>query len=104
LVYSFDTSAILEGWRRSYPPDIFSSLWTKIDQLIDDGVVIASDEVRVELEKKADEVFAWAKERSQMFIPPTIEIQEAVVEILSEFPTLVDSGRNAHKQTLLLSR
>ena len=92
--YSIDTSAILECWVRWYPPDVFPSLWTKIDQLIDDGVLIASDEVKEELSKKDDEVFDWAKKRSRMFVPLTTEIQKAAAEILSKFDRLVDSRKD----------
>lgn len=89
--YSFDTSAILEGWRRSYPPDLFPSLWAKIEQSIDDGILVASEEVMEDLGKKADDVLAWAKERRRMFQPLTEDIQKAASEILMEFERLVDS-------------
>jgi hypothetical protein len=31
--YSIDTSAILDGWRRHYPPDVFPPLWTSLEEL-----------------------------------------------------------------------
>ena len=61
--YSLDTSAILNAWQRNYPPDLFPTLWRNIEGLIDAGVLIASEEVQVELEKKDDEVHEWAKQR-----------------------------------------
>lgn len=94
LQYSIDTSALLDAWVRWYPPDIFSRLWENIDALIDEGNLIASEEVLVELEKKDDDVYSWAKERSHIFQPITEDIQIAVTEILKGFPTLVDSRRD----------
>jgi hypothetical protein len=34
LKYSLDTSAILEAWRRRYPPDVFPVVWRRIEDLI----------------------------------------------------------------------
>lgn len=91
--YSFDTCAFVEGWDRSYPPDLFPSLWAKIEQLIDAGILVASEEVMEELGKKNDDVLAWAKERRHMFRPLTEEIQKVASEILlqEKFARLVDS-------------
>ena len=89
--YSFDTSAFLEAWVRSYPPDLFPSLWAKIEQLIDAGTLVASEEVMEDLRKKDDDVLAWAKEQRHMFRPLTEEIQKAASEILMEFERLADS-------------
>lgn len=40
--YSIDTSAILDGWRRHYPPDVFPGLWTRMEGLIVAGHLRAS--------------------------------------------------------------
>ena len=94
MQYSIDTSALLDAWVRWYPPDIFSRLWENIDALIEEGNLIASEEVFVELEKKEDDVYSWAKERNHIFQPITEDIQNAVTEILINFPTLVDSRKD----------
>ena len=52
MKYSIDTSSILTGWRRTYPPDIFPTLWEKLDELIAEQILIATEEVLHELEKK----------------------------------------------------
>jgi hypothetical protein len=92
--YSLDTSAILNAWRRHYPPDVFPSLWQKIDELIRRGVLIASEEVLVELERKDDEVYRWVQERSQMFVAIDGSVQQVVRQILGAYPRLVDTRRN----------
>ena len=94
MQYSIDTSALLDAWVRWYPPDIFLRLWENIDGLIAEGNLIATEEVLVELKKKEDDVFSWAKERNQIFYPITEDIQNEVTEILKIFPTLVDSRKD----------
>jgi hypothetical protein len=68
LGYSIYTSAIIEGWTRDFPPDVFPYVWVKIEELIDKGVLLASEEVLVELERKHDKVYEWACKRKQMFV------------------------------------
>ena len=94
MQYSFDTSALLDAWRRWYPPDIFSKLWENLDGLIAEKNLIATEEVLVELEKKDDDVFNWAKSRQEIFYPITEDIQKAATDILSIFPTLVDTRKD----------
>ena len=97
MVYSIDTSALLDGWNRYYPCDVFPSLWDRFDDLIEAGELIASEEVLVELERKDDEVYRWAKKRPGMFVPLDIDIQLMAKRILSTYEKLVDTraGRTA---------
>lgn len=92
-----DTSAILDGWRRYYPPDVFPGVWDRLDELIHDGSLRATEEVLVELERKDDEVHAWARKREQLFVPIDDRIQDMVTEILAIHERLLDtrSGRSA---------
>ena len=92
--YSFDTSAILNPWRRHYPLETFPSLWNRLDELIDAGDIIASEEVLEELRRKDDEVHQWALERRQMFIPLYPDIQQSVINILTNHPRLIDNRKN----------
>jgi hypothetical protein len=92
--YSLDTSALLNAWRRNYPPDLFPTLWDNIDGLVASGTLIASEEVLIELEKKDDEVFAWAEQHANMFIPIDGQIQQLVCTILQSYPRLIDNRTN----------
>jgi hypothetical protein len=93
-IYSIDTSALVHGWRRAYPPKRFSALWAKIDELIEQGRLVASIEVLHELEKKDDDVFAWAKERkATLFREIDEDVQGAVVFLMQTYPKLVDTGK-----------
>ena len=94
MKYSIDTSAILDGWRRYYPPDIFPPIWTKLDELIGQGMLIASEEVLFELERKDDEVYDWARQRQHIFRPINEEIQTAVSDILRQHKKLIDQRKD----------
>ena len=92
--YCFDTSVFINAWNRDYPKDVFASLWSKLETMIDDGKIIAPEDVRIELERKDDEVYAWAIQRSFMFVPIDVSVQNAVLEILKRFPRLVDTRKS----------
>lgn len=97
MPFCVDTSAWLDGWQRYYPPDVFPSLWTKLDELIAAGEIVSSEEVYVELERKADDLHDWVKARKQMLIPLTAQVQELALELLREYPRLVDTLRGRSK-------
>ncbi len=94
MKYSVDTSALLHCWIRHYPPDVFPALWDKLDELAGRGVLIASEEVLIELERKDDGIYQWAAGRAQMFIPTDEEIQRAVRSVLESHPKLIDERKN----------
>lgn len=97
MPYCVDTSGWLDGWQRHYPPDVFPSLWTKIDGLVNSGDILSSEEVYLELKKKSDELHDWIQGRKQMLVPLDEPIQLKAVALLSEFPRLVDTLRGRSK-------
>ena len=95
MKYSIDTSAILDGWQRYYPPDVIPGLWEKLEELIDKGDLIATEEVLIELKKKEGDVaYKWAKKHDQMFIPIDSKIQIEVTKILGSHRKLIDTRKN----------
>jgi Domain of unknown function (DUF4411) len=94
LKYSIDTSALMDGWIRYWPPDVFPAVWQQIETLIETGDLAATEEVLVELEKKDDELHEWAKQRSGLFLPLEEAIQIAAAEILRDHEKLVDTRTN----------
>lgn len=90
MQYSIDTSALMDAWSRWYPPDLFPSLWGRLEQSTDDQQIVASEEVRNELERKDDDLFAWVSSRPKMFLELDDYTQVAASEILGEFPKMVD--------------
>ncbi len=95
--YSFDTSTCLNGRRDLLPPEVFTSLWANIEELIAAGGIQAVDVVKDELTKRDDEVSAWAKSQNRLFVPLDAEIQRATREVLASHPKLMGrgQGRNA---------
>lgn len=96
MPYSIDTSGLLDGWARWYPSDVFPSFWGQIEDAIARGVIVATDDVREELERKADDLWEWAKAQPALFIPMDAAVQQSAREILARFPKLVDerAGRS----------
>ena len=93
MTYCFDTSVFINARQRDYPPDVFPTVWNNIEQLIRNLHILAPEEVRVELERKDDEVLKWALERAYMFIPIDAAIQLAVTDILRQYPRLIDTRK-----------
>ena len=91
--YSIDTSALLEAWRRQYPPDVIPALWDGLDNLIRSGDLRATEEVLHELERKDDDVFEWARSRSDFFVEIDAAIQTAVQAILRNHRKLLDTRK-----------
>jgi hypothetical protein len=92
--YSIDTSAILDGWRRYYPREIFPGLWDRLEALIRAGHLRATEEVLRELEKRDDDVLAWASKQDGFSIPIDDDIQDDVSAILRDHPKLIDTRKN----------
>ena len=90
-MYSIDTSALLEGWVRVYPPDHFPAVWERIEELINNGEFLASQTVLWDLEKKSDELYKWCTENEEMFVPIDDDVQEIMRDIMANYPKLVDT-------------
>lgn len=91
--FSIDTSALLDGWARWYPPDVFPSVWEQMEASIRIGDIIATDDVREELERKADDLHAWCVAIEPLFIPLDADVQRGAREVLAQFPKLLDERR-----------
>ena len=72
------------------PPSSFPGLWIRIEELIQQGDLRATEEVLHELEKRDDEVLEWAKAQDGFFVLIDQPIQTEVASVLSGFPQLVD--------------
>jgi hypothetical protein len=85
--YIFDSGPFIG--LKSYPVDIFSTLWNNFSQMIDSATIISSSEVLRELEDYDDEIAVWAKTNKKVFIKPSLEEQQLVRRILARHPDLV---------------
>jgi predicted nuclease of predicted toxin-antitoxin system len=92
MKYSIDTSAILEGYNRLYPPDVFPKLWDNLEGIVQSGKLRATEMVLVELDRKDDEVKKWAKSQKEMFLQVDEKIQEYIAKIMGKYPRIVAEG------------
>lgn len=90
-MYSFDTSVFMDWQARYYPPDIFTSMVTKIEGLITDGSCSAVQLVKEEIDAVGTpELRAWVKKNPSLFAPldPLVQVEAASIE--SRYPDLMD--------------
>lgn len=92
--YVLDTSVLIHAWNRAYPLDVFPSFWRHFETHVENGTLISSIEVKIELERKDDELFAWIKQWSYMFIEIDNAVQDRVIELMAAYPKFVDERTN----------
>lgn len=93
--YSVDTSAMIDGLERYYPPDVFPAVWVKVDELVDAGRFLISEEVYKEACVKDVVTKAWCEEREEKIVVSTDnEIAKEVGRITSSYyPQMAATGR-----------
>ena len=93
--YSIDTSSLIEGFRNLYPYEVFPTLWNEhLPGLVESGDLRATDEVRIELKRRDDELLQWVADYADDFFVEIDEtVQNEVISILSDHRELVHVGR-----------
>lgn len=97
VVYSVDTSALIDGLERYYPESNFPALWRKIDELVIDARFLISEEVWEEIKQKDEIVKVWAEPRlKDIMVETDSAIARETKILLKKFPRLVMNlkGRN----------
>lgn len=98
MIYSVDTSALVDAWRRWYPPDTHPSLWVNIDAVAQEGRLFISDMVLEELYERDDELASWCDEREPFLCQPSDDaVQEVLREVINAHPNLgatIPGGKN----------
>jgi hypothetical protein len=84
--YCIDTCALIDLWRRYYPPDIFPGLWEDIEKLVKQRLLVAPREVLEELKGVDDELLEWARNHDDMFLDLNDDQLREVRAILKDFP------------------
>jgi hypothetical protein len=94
-LYVFDTSAWITI-DRDTPRDIYETVWARIDDAIEKGVIRSPDEVFSELEQGVDDLGRYLKSRAGLFVPLEDDLQVSLSEVMDQCPTLSDpeSTRN----------
>jgi Domain of unknown function (DUF4411) len=98
VLYSIDTSALIDGLERYYPPARFPSLWSRVDELITAGRFLLSEEVWGEVQTKDAAARDWCDKhkKEQLVVPTDASVARAVVDVNRASPRLVMNlkGRN----------
>lgn len=103
-MYIIDACALIDAAKHyMLNKRTFSSVWEKLEELIRDGVLISSIEVKDEV--KDEDIAEWLLRNSNMFIPLTEEVQKETTKILRDYPTLIKltSKGNSNADPFLLA-
>lgn len=71
--YSFDTNIYISIWRDHYPPDRFKNLYIDLEKLINQGIILSTIPVKIELERQKDEIYDFFNNFKRLFVFPTQE-------------------------------
>ena len=82
-LYVVDTSSLVT-LVRSYPRDVFPSVWTAFDPLIKSAMLVAPTAVKRELKQGHDELVPWAKENTHIFYQRSSAQSKTVSNIMHE--------------------
>lgn len=94
--YCLDASVFINGWRKHYPPAVFPTLWSQIDEHIGHDRIWSCEAVLRELQKQKDELFEWAKVRRKMFITTHPGTIGCVRQIMEAFPNFAAMGGSSN--------
>lgn len=96
-IYSFDTSALIDGLERFYPQANFPALWERIDELIDRGRLRISEEAWKEAVRVASSTKTWCEganaNRSSAIHATDAAIGSVVGAIMSDYPQWSRQGQ-----------
>lgn len=97
-LFVIDTSSLIEGWVRAYPPENFPTFWELMDDLVRRGELITPTEVFEELESKDDDLHAWVKDRADVMVQPTTRpLMAEVRNVLAAHPHLTKTGTGRNR-------
>ncbi len=94
-VYVIDACALIDAAKNyNMKKQTFSDIWETFAQMITDGELYSTIEVRDEL--KDEDLEEWSKLHKELFYPLTQEIQEYTKSILKNYPTLIKMTSKAN--------
>ncbi len=80
---------MVEAGTRRWPIDVFPTVWEELDRVARERQFVAPEEVFYELKAKADPLYAWVRERREIFVALDGAQMVATFQVLSVFPRLV---------------
>jgi len=94
LTYTLDTNILIK-LKNEYPRDIFESIWSALEQAIDDGVVCACTSVLDELDNYGDHLHEWAKTYPGFVCPLTQAEVDLAAKIAAQYEDWARDEKNA---------
>jgi hypothetical protein len=89
-IYSVDSSSLMDWQARYYPPDVFESVVTRVEQLVVAGRFLAPALVQEEVNVVGGgDLIRWMKDRRSIFVPTADTLAEAQ-KIQNQFTGLRD--------------
>lgn len=91
MKYVIDTCSILaasEG--ETYEKEYFPVHWKNFDLKVDDGTIVSTSLVYMELKEQNDKFYEWAKNKKHIFNPPLEKVQEELINLQSSFEKWVE--------------
>ncbi|HVS75245.1 MAG TPA: DUF4411 family protein [Candidatus Acidoferrales bacterium] len=90
-IYCIDASSLIK-LKQDFRRNVFTSLWDKLEKLIQEGRLIAANEVLEEI-KKDDILGPWARKNKKVFRKLDQKQVELAAEVAGKFPELAKPGR-----------
>jgi hypothetical protein len=91
-IYCIDSSSLIK-LKRDYRPNVFRTLWEKVELLLNAGRLIAPIEVFEEVSKKDDDLARWARENKKKLFKRLDQKQvDLATEVQGKFPALANPG------------
>lgn len=90
-IYCIDTSALIT-LSQDYPSDVFPSLWSGLEDMVENELIRAPNVVLEELSYKDDDIHIWARKHKSIFVRKTKGLLDEVKMVLREFPGLIDEN------------
>ena len=87
MKYVIDSNILID--MKHFYPQIFPSLWNKMNELIADNEMISVKEAFNELTSRNDFISRWAEENEQIFAVPNADEFSTVTEIMTKHKELV---------------
>jgi len=92
--YCIDSSSLIFGHNAAYPHNVFVGLWKKIDELAEEGRLVAPEDIYREIHPRGDQLSAWVELHREMFQPLTRTEQSILIKLAAAFPPLTDPSRS----------
>ncbi len=89
LILDSDT---LVWWGRQHPADVFTNMWTLLDQAVANGVVRIPEAVSEDLSNGTDAWPEWIEARPDFVVPFDENFEPKLQLVVDRFPTLALPG------------